>query len=115
MRTSTPSWEDFGEHFDKRRVELGSCARPYGTPCNHEHACIRCPMLQVDPAMTPRLDELETDLLARRRRAVTEGWLGEIEGIDLTLTFLRSKRHQAHRAINLGLPTNKPRKAADGG
>ncbi|MFE7112044.1 hypothetical protein ACFU98_31090 [Streptomyces sp. NPDC057575] len=25
------------EHFDKRRVELGSCGRPYGTPCPHEH------------------------------------------------------------------------------
>ena len=34
---------EFEEHFDKRKVELGSCARPYGTPCQHEHACIRCP------------------------------------------------------------------------
>ena len=32
-------WTEFEEHFDKRRVELGSCARPYGTPCQHEHAC----------------------------------------------------------------------------
>ncbi|WP_214327577.1 tyrosine-type recombinase/integrase [Nonomuraea sediminis] len=61
---------DFNEHFDKRRVELGSCGRPYGTPCQHEHACIRCPMLSINPKMLPRLDELEEDLLARRRRAV---------------------------------------------
>ncbi|MFI9650304.1 tyrosine-type recombinase/integrase [Streptomyces sp. NPDC052040] len=32
-------WSDFQDHFDKRRVELGSCGRPYGTPCAHEHAC----------------------------------------------------------------------------
>jgi hypothetical protein len=31
---------EFDEHFDKRKVELGSCGRPYGTPCQHEHACL---------------------------------------------------------------------------
>jgi len=39
--------------------------------------------------MLPRLQEIETDLLARRGRAEAEGWLGEIEGIDLILEFLR--------------------------
>ncbi|CAM5681453.1 hypothetical protein SGLAM104S_06254 [Streptomyces glaucescens] len=28
------------EHFDKHRVELGFCGRPYGTPCQHEHVCL---------------------------------------------------------------------------
>ncbi|MFF0465668.1 tyrosine-type recombinase/integrase [Streptomyces mexicanus] len=42
-------WAEFEEHFEKRKVELGNCARPYGTPCQHEHACIRCPVLQVNP------------------------------------------------------------------
>lgn len=76
-----------------------------GTGCTHEHACIRCPMLSIDPKMLPRLDELEDDLLARRRRAVEEDWRGEIDGLDLTLTFLRSKRDQTHRATRLGPPT----------
>jgi hypothetical protein len=40
-------WREFQRHFDKRKVELGSCGRPYGTPCVHEHACVRCPMLHV--------------------------------------------------------------------
>lgn len=102
-------WNEFNEHFDKRRVELGSCGRPYGTPCQHEHACIRCPMLSINPKMLSRLDELEEDLLARRERAVAEGWRGEIDGLDLTLTFLRSKREQARRfarsgPVSLGLP-----------
>ncbi|WP_229911540.1 hypothetical protein [Streptomyces aurantiogriseus] len=62
-------WAEFEEHFDKRKVELGNCARLYGSPCQHEHACIRCPMLQVSPKMLPRLAELEKDLLLRRKRA----------------------------------------------
>ena len=43
-------------------------------------------MLQIDPKMLPRLDKLKADLTARGQRAQQEGWLGEIEGIDLTLT-----------------------------
>lgn len=101
-------WIEFEEHFDKRKLELGNCGRPYATPCSHEHACIRCPMLHVDPKMVVRLDEIEADLLLRRKRAETEGWHGEIEGLDLTLSFLRSKRHETNRVhpqvIQLGVP-----------
>ncbi len=108
--SSDNEWREFEEHFDKRKVELGNCGRPYGTPCPHEHSCLRCPVLQVDPKMLPRLDELEADLHTRRDRARQEGWLGEIEGIDLTLTFLGQKREQTqrhqHTTILLGLPTN---------
>jgi hypothetical protein len=56
-------------------------------------------MLHVNPKMLARLDELETDLLARRQRAETEGWTGEVEGIDLTLTFLRAKSEDTQRRI----------------
>lgn len=106
-------WAEFEEHFDKRKVELGNCARPYGSPCQHEHACIRCPMLQVNPNMLPRLAELEKDLLLRRKRAQEEQWLGEIEGIELTLTFLRTKQADAARLtrrapVDLGVP--RPRR-----
>jgi site-specific recombinase XerD len=102
-------WAEFDEHFDKRKVELGACGRPYGTPCQHEHACIRCPMLHVNPKMLARLDELETDLLDRRTRAEAENWAGEIEGIDMTLTFLRAKRDDTQRrlrrpTVDLGIP-----------
>ena len=59
--------------------------------------------------MLPPLDEIEDDLQARRSRAGHEGWLGEIEGIDLTLTFLRQKRDQTRRVAriaptDLGMP-----------
>lgn len=36
--TQAEEWQEFVEHFDKRKVELGSCGRPYGTGCQHEHA-----------------------------------------------------------------------------
>ncbi|MFJ5829579.1 recombinase [Streptomyces sp. NPDC093089] len=59
--------------------------------------------------MLSRLEELEKDLILRRKRAELEGWLGEIDGIDKTLTFLRAKRIEAERikqrtAVHLGLP-----------
>src|SRR4051812_3433800 len=59
-----PEWLGFEEHFDQRKVELGGCARPYSTPCQHEHACLRCPMINFNPRLLPRLDEIEVDLLA---------------------------------------------------
>ncbi|MGR7003166.1 recombinase [Yinghuangia aomiensis] len=66
-------------------------------------------MLSINPKMLPRLDEPEEDLAARRRRAIEEGWQGEFEGLDLTLTFLRSKREQTrrlerHGPVSLGFP-----------
>ncbi|MDL4817373.1 tyrosine-type recombinase/integrase [Actinomadura opuntiae] len=85
---------EFEEHFDKRKVELGSCGSPYGTPCQHEHACIHCPMLHINRKMLSRLDELEADLHERKKRASAEGWIGEVEGIDLTLRFLTDSRRR---------------------
>jgi hypothetical protein len=69
-------------------------------------------MLHVNPKMLPRLAELEADLLDRRAHAEAEGWVGETEGIDLTLTFLRAKRDETQRRaqrppVGLGIP--KPR------
>jgi hypothetical protein len=56
--------------------------------------------------------------LACRERALTENWLGEIDGLNLTLTFLRSKRRQAQRGAvlhrdghaDLGMPTPRPKR-----
>jgi integrase len=111
-------WLEFEEHFDKRKVELGACGRPYGTPCAHEHACVRCPMLHVEPQMIPRLDEIEADFNARRDHAESEGWRGEIEGIEVTLDHLRSKRDRAQRIsptapVTLPMPMIRDSSAAD--
>jgi hypothetical protein len=66
-------------------------------------------MPHVNPKMLARLDELETDLPARRTRAQAGGWAGEMESIDMTLTSLRAKRDDTQRrsnrsAVDLGSP-----------
>jgi hypothetical protein len=70
-------------------------------------------MLAINPKMLPRLDEIEADLLARRARAEQESWLGEVDGLDLTLTFLRQKREDTRRLarlapVGLGMPGIRP-------
>ncbi|MFF7234624.1 recombinase [Streptomyces sioyaensis] len=73
-------------------------------------------MLTINPKMLSRLDELEEDLLARRERAIAEDCRGEVDGLELTLTFLRSKRNQARRfqqtgPASLGIPLTSHRSA----
>ena len=58
-RTPTDEeWQEFLGHFERRKVSVGTCARAFGTPCIHEHACVRCPMLWPDPAQRNRLVEI---------------------------------------------------------
>ncbi|MFD8811572.1 hypothetical protein ACFV23_08820 [Streptomyces sp. NPDC059627] len=52
--------------------------------------------------------ELDGDGVAKCP-AAHEAWLGEVEGIDLTLTFLRQKREETKRLarvapVELGIP-----------
>ncbi|WP_093662767.1 recombinase [Streptomyces radiopugnans] len=72
-------------------------------------------MLHVNPKMLGRLEELEADLLARLQRAEGESWLGEAEGINLTLTFLCVKREETQRQVrrppvHLGFPQLRARR-----
>lgn len=106
-------WEEFLTHFERRKVELGVCGRAYGTPCEHEHACIRCPMLRPDPKQLPRLTEIIENLHARVAEANERGWLGEIEGLETSLAAAEQKLVSMHRAassattVELGLPTRR--------
>lgn len=105
---SEPSREEideFHQHFAKRKVELGTCGRAYGTPCVHEHACIRCPMLRPDPGQRPRLEELVVALHGRKKEARERGWLGELEGIEISLTAAEAKLLQMERQVPLGIPS----------
>jgi site-specific recombinase XerD len=77
-------WTQFQQHFELRKVELGTCSRPYASPCRHEHACIRCPMLRVDPRQRPRLAEIIANLNDRIAEARINGWRGEIEGLQVS-------------------------------
>jgi hypothetical protein len=116
-RTPTEEeWEQFLGHFERRKLSLGICGRSYATPCIHEHACIRCPLLRPDPAQRPRLAEIRGNLTARIAEARREGWAGEAEGLQVSLTATDHKLTQmdeiaARRratVIHLGMPGHLP-------
>jgi len=84
-------WEEFLGHFERRKVALGDCGRSYATACIHEHACLRCPLLRPDPAQRSRLQQLHDNLLARIREAQAQRWLGEAEGLKVSLAGAKRK------------------------
>ncbi|MER6150795.1 tyrosine-type recombinase/integrase [Streptomyces hirsutus] len=105
-------WDEFLGHFERRKLALGDCGRAYGTDCAHEHACVRCPVLIVHATERPRLVEIRDNLLARILEAEREGWLGEIEGLQSSLTHAEEKLAQLdaqiarkQEAVDLGIPT----------
>lgn len=97
-------WDEFLAHFDKRKVELGICGRAYATPCHHEHACLRCPLLRPDPAQLPRLTEIHANLLARLAEAHARGWAGEVDGLEVSLAAAEHKLEQMRHAARTDIP-----------
>lgn len=109
---TTEEWCEFQQHFQLRKLELGTCGRPYGTPCKHEHACIRCPMLRIDPKQRVRLIEIIQNLQDRITEARMNGWLGEVQGLQTSLQAARDKLTSLERTLkknragttDLGMP-----------
>lgn len=103
-------WGEFLGHFERRKVSTGTCARAFGTACSHEHACVRCPMLWPDPAQRSRLVDIRDNLQARIAEAQREAWLGEIEGLQVSLDGAQSKLNDIDRradnrsVVALGMP-----------
>ena len=107
-------WDEFLAHFEKRKVELGTCGRAYATPCQHEHACLRCPLLRPDPGQLPRLTEIHANLIARLAEAHERGWAGEIDGLEVSLAGAEHKLEQmrrgtldAHAIVHVASPTRR--------
>jgi integrase len=94
---TTQEWDGFEQHFRRRRMALGDCYRPYGTDCPHEHACVRCPMLRMDPAQLPRLLQIEHDTHRLLTEAQQQGWEGEAAGLQDTLAHIADKQAQVQR------------------
>lgn len=90
-------WQEFLGHFERRKVSIGTCARAFSTPCIHEHACVRCPMLWPDLAQRGRLVEVRDNLTARIAEAGREGWLGEVDGLEVSLAGANDKLAQIDR------------------
>ncbi len=112
-------WEEFLGHFERRRLSLGDCGRAWGSSCIHEHSCIRCSLLRVDPAQRQRLEDIRGNLAARIAEAEREGWAGEAEGLRVSLAAANNKLAQielalARRAetVSLGIPSYRDTAAA---
>lgn len=56
-----------------------------------EHACIRCPVLRPDPNQEPRLLAIVVNLNDRLREATERGWLGEVDGLQISLDAANQK------------------------
>ncbi|MGB8382032.1 MAG: site-specific integrase, partial [Dermatophilaceae bacterium] len=112
-RTPTDEeWTEFLGHFERRKVATGTCGRAFATPCIHDQACIRCPMLWPDPSQRARLQELRENLTDRISEAEREGWTGEVEGLKISLAGANDKLAQLDRrqtsttTVDLGIPTS---------
>ncbi len=106
-------WKEFQQHFQLRKVALGTCGRPYGSSCQHEHACLRCAMLRISPQQRPRLLEIIHNLHERISEAQMNGWLGEVQGLQVSLEAAKRKlasldrsleRNHHNRPTELGMP-----------
>jgi hypothetical protein len=102
-------WAEFERHFTLRKVAYGNCDRPYGSPCAHEHACVRCPMLRPEPSRLPLLRELESNLTERIAEARDRVWLGEVAGLQETLAALRTKTSTPNVSTRPASPTPRSR------
>lgn len=83
----------------RRKISLGDCRRPYGSGCTHEHACIRCQFLQVDPAQASQLDTIEANLHARVDEARANSWLGDVDQLLVTIEHLEHKKADVQRML----------------
>ncbi|MDQ0867422.1 tyrosine-type recombinase/integrase [Arthrobacter globiformis] len=98
MRAATAAeWKEFEEHFLLRRVALGNCHRPYATPCVHEHACIKCRFLQIDPDQAGRIEDMTENAEQRLDEARKHQWLGEVSALEESLVHLRHRRDEAQQ------------------
>ncbi len=103
-------WQEFLGHFERRKVSTGICGRAFGTLCQHEHSCLRCSLHWPDPAQRPRITEIRDNLIARIAEAGREGWLGEVEGLQVSLAGAEDKLAQIDRrsqnaaTVDLGIP-----------
>jgi hypothetical protein len=71
-------------------------------------------MLWPDPAQRERLVEIRDNLTARIAEAQREGWLGEVDGLQISLAGAEDKVAQIERRsprrakVGLGIPALTP-------
>ena len=71
---------------------------------------MRCPVLRIDPGQRARLAAIRDNLATRIAEAELEGWLGEAEGLRVSLAAARGKlaqldeRTRRAATVSLGIP-----------
>jgi hypothetical protein len=85
--------------------------RSPSAPGKFREACVRCPLLWPEATQQHRLLEIRDNLIARIAEAEREGWLGEVEGLQISLAGAEDKLAQLNRrnsstnTEDLGIPT----------
>ena len=106
-------WSEFQQHFELRKVSLGTCARPYGTPCRHEPASAARSCGWILNNATASLQSFRiSDRIVEARH---NGWLGEVQGLQISLKAAQDKlaaldrasRSGADYGVRLGIPVVK--------
>lgn len=95
-------WAEFVEHFGQRKIALGNCRRPYGADCVHEHACLRCDFLQIEPSQAQRLHDIRANLAAQVEEAKANQWLGDVAQLRLTIEHADRKAAQLEEVMTTG-------------
>ncbi|MBK5222840.1 MAG: site-specific integrase [Acidimicrobiia bacterium] len=90
-------WDEFGEHFAKRKIAIGDCMRAYGTNCTHEYACEQCHLARPDPGARDRLQRTRQGLVDQLDEARQRAWLGEMERLDHILVAVDGKLDEIDR------------------
>lgn len=112
-------WDQFEEHFAKRKIAIGGCMRAYGTNCVHEYACEQCKLARPDLDAEPRLRRTRQGLVEQTEESRQRGWLGEIERLTHILAGVDDKLAEIERArrriTTVAVPTPRRKAVASGG
>lgn len=73
-------------------------------PAKFREACIRCPSLRLDPVARPRLVQIIANLKDRVQEARMNGWLGEMQGLQVSLDAAVAKLAGVDRIRNRPQP-----------
>jgi hypothetical protein len=90
--------------------EHGECGNKSRLRYRGDPSCVRCPVLRIDPDQRPRLADIRDNLTARIAEAEREGWLGEAEGLRVSLAAARDKlaqldeRTRRAATVSIGIP-----------
>src|SRR5262249_27003248 len=90
-------WQEVLGHFEPRKGSTGTGGPAYSTPRIHEHSCPRCQRHWPDAVQRQRIVEIRDNLIARITEAEREGWLGEVEGLQISLAGANDKLAQIDR------------------